>query len=40
MRAEDTALRERLDAGLDRLRPEIGRILREYGVPLVGTSER
>ena len=40
VRAQDTALRERLDAGLDRLRPEIGRILREYGVPLVGTSER
>ena len=38
VRREDRALRERLDAALERRRPDIEQILRQYGVPLVEQS--
>lgn len=37
VRRDDAALRAKLDAALDRRRPEIDRILRRYGVPRVRT---
>jgi mxaJ protein len=36
VRKGDRSLRDRLDAALDRLRPEIDRVLDAYGVPRVG----
>ena len=38
VRAGDTALRDRLDEALARRRPEIRRILADYGVPLVTSA--
>lgn len=38
VRPNDSALRDRLDAALERSRPEIERILRRYGVPLVSQA--
>jgi mxaJ protein len=35
VRREDTALKERIDAAIERRRDDIDRILREYGVPRV-----
>jgi mxaJ protein len=39
VRKQDAALRDRLNAALRHCKPEIERILRQYGVPLVGDSE-
>jgi hypothetical protein len=36
VRKGDRSLRDLLDAALDRLRPEIDRVLDAYGVPRVG----
>src|SRR5581483_298182 len=40
VRRDDPGLRDRLDRALARRRPEVERILREYGVPLVEGSMR
>jgi mxaJ protein len=36
VRRSDKELKARLEAALDRLRPEIGKILADYGIPVVG----
>jgi hypothetical protein len=35
VRKDDVALRRRLDGALEKLRPQVRRILKDYGVPLV-----
>jgi quinoprotein dehydrogenase-associated probable ABC transporter substrate-binding protein len=40
VRTEDSALRDRLEAALERRRPDIERILRRYGVPLVERTKQ
>jgi quinoprotein dehydrogenase-associated probable ABC transporter substrate-binding protein len=40
VRTEDSALLDRLEAALERRRPDIGRILRRYGVPLVERTKQ
>jgi hypothetical protein len=38
VRKADTALRDSLQAALDRRQPEIAAILRDYGVPLIAPA--